>query len=123
MGTGPFRFVEHKPDRHVRLARFKDYAAPIDRPLQDQLQEAQTAAVATNRAQGGSVIVLDPSDGDIYAMATEPSFDPNHFAAYGQAGYERAVGIYRWEQVAAATDAVYRSVLARRPQEPAELLR
>ena len=27
IGTGPFRFVEHKPDRHVRLARFKDYAA------------------------------------------------------------------------------------------------
>ena len=27
VGTGPFRFVEHKPDRHIRLARFKDYAA------------------------------------------------------------------------------------------------
>jgi peptide/nickel transport system substrate-binding protein len=27
IGTGPFRFVEHKPDRHVRLARFKEYAA------------------------------------------------------------------------------------------------
>src|SRR5712692_6806416 len=26
IGTGPFRFVEHKPDRHVRLARFKEYA-------------------------------------------------------------------------------------------------
>jgi peptide/nickel transport system substrate-binding protein len=27
IGTGPFRFVEHRPDRYVRLARFKDYAA------------------------------------------------------------------------------------------------
>jgi peptide/nickel transport system substrate-binding protein len=27
IGTGPFRFVEHKPDRHIRLARFKDYTA------------------------------------------------------------------------------------------------
>jgi peptide/nickel transport system substrate-binding protein len=27
IGTGPYRFVEHKPDRHIRLARFKDYAA------------------------------------------------------------------------------------------------
>jgi peptide/nickel transport system substrate-binding protein len=26
-GTGPYRFVEHKPDRHIKLARFKDYAA------------------------------------------------------------------------------------------------
>ena len=27
IGTGPFRFVEHKPDRHIKLVRFKDYAA------------------------------------------------------------------------------------------------
>ena len=32
IGTGPYRFVEHKPDRHVRLARFKDYAARADAP-------------------------------------------------------------------------------------------
>ena len=30
VGTGPFRFVEHKPDRHLRLARFKDYVARSD---------------------------------------------------------------------------------------------
>ena len=27
VGTGPYRFVEHRPDRHIKLARFKDYAA------------------------------------------------------------------------------------------------
>ncbi|HXJ80837.1 MAG TPA: ABC transporter substrate-binding protein [Candidatus Methylomirabilis sp.] len=27
IGTGPFQFVEHKPDRHIRMVRFKDYAA------------------------------------------------------------------------------------------------
>jgi peptide/nickel transport system substrate-binding protein len=32
VGTGPYRFVEHKPDRHVRLARFKDYVARTDAP-------------------------------------------------------------------------------------------
>src|SRR5262249_54950077 len=32
IGTGPYRFVEHKPDRHVRLARFKEYAAGTDAP-------------------------------------------------------------------------------------------
>jgi len=26
IGTGPFKFVEHKPDRHIRLARFDGYA-------------------------------------------------------------------------------------------------
>jgi peptide/nickel transport system substrate-binding protein len=27
IGTGPFRFVEHKADRHIRLQRFKEYSA------------------------------------------------------------------------------------------------
>jgi len=32
IGTGPYRFVEHKPDRHVRLARFKEYSARSEPP-------------------------------------------------------------------------------------------
>ena len=43
IGTGPFRFVEHKPDRHIRLARFKDYAPRADAP--DGLGGKRTAWV------------------------------------------------------------------------------
>src|SRR5256712_3854114 len=32
IGTGPYRFVEHKPDRHIKLARFKDYATRAEPP-------------------------------------------------------------------------------------------
>jgi peptide/nickel transport system substrate-binding protein len=32
IGTGPYRFVEHKPDRHIKLARFKDYSARAEPP-------------------------------------------------------------------------------------------
>jgi peptide/nickel transport system substrate-binding protein len=32
IGTGPFRFVEHRPDRHIKLARFKDYVARPEPP-------------------------------------------------------------------------------------------
>ena len=32
VGTGPYRFVEHKPDRHIKLARFKEYAARTEAP-------------------------------------------------------------------------------------------
>lgn len=32
IGTGPFRFVEHRADRHVKLARFKDYSARSEAP-------------------------------------------------------------------------------------------
>src|SRR5207248_7062658 len=27
IGTGPYKFVEHRPDRHLRLTRFADYGA------------------------------------------------------------------------------------------------
>src|SRR5262249_61282214 len=32
IGTGPYRFVEHRPDRHIKLARFKDYSARAEAP-------------------------------------------------------------------------------------------
>src|SRR5262249_7600232 len=32
IGTGPYRFVEHKPDRHIKLVRFKDYTARPEPP-------------------------------------------------------------------------------------------
>jgi peptide/nickel transport system substrate-binding protein len=32
IGTGPYRLVEHNPDRYIRLARFKDYAVRPEAP-------------------------------------------------------------------------------------------
>ncbi len=32
VGTGPYRFVEHKPDQYIRLARFEGYASPPGKP-------------------------------------------------------------------------------------------
>jgi peptide/nickel transport system substrate-binding protein len=32
IGTGPFRFVEHRPDRHVKLARFDGYTSRAEPP-------------------------------------------------------------------------------------------
>jgi peptide/nickel transport system substrate-binding protein len=32
VGTGPYRFIEHIPDRHIKLARFEKYAARTEPP-------------------------------------------------------------------------------------------
>jgi peptide/nickel transport system substrate-binding protein len=32
IGTGPYRFVEHRPDRHIKFVRFNDYAARPEPP-------------------------------------------------------------------------------------------
>jgi cell division protein FtsI (penicillin-binding protein 3) len=52
----------------------------IDRQMQFQTQLYLRQAVAANHAKGGSVIVMDPRTGEIYAMATYPTFDPNAFS-------------------------------------------
>src|SRR5262249_35779566 len=44
----------------------------IDRDLQFQAQQYLRTAVQENRAKGGTIIVMDPHTGDIYAMATYP---------------------------------------------------
>jgi cell division protein FtsI (penicillin-binding protein 3) len=61
------------PGRDVRLT--------IDRDIQYVAQKAVAKAVKATSAQSGTVIVLDPRSGDVLAMATVPTFDPNHPAA------------------------------------------
>jgi cell division protein FtsI (penicillin-binding protein 3) len=51
----------------------------IDRDIQFQTQQALALAVRDNGAKAGTVIVMDPRTGDILAMASFPSFDPNRF--------------------------------------------
>ena len=57
-----------------------DLVVTIDRDFQFQVQAALEEAVKANQAQSGTVIVMDPRTGDIYAMATYPWFDPKEFA-------------------------------------------
>ncbi|HEX6262055.1 MAG TPA: penicillin-binding protein 2 [Actinomycetota bacterium] len=51
----------------------------IDRDLQWHTQRALQQAVKRNGAKGGTVVVLDPSTGDVLAMVTYPWFDANDY--------------------------------------------
>ena len=58
-----------------------DVRLTIDRDIQYVAQKAITRAVSSYRAQSGTVIVYQPSTGDLLAMATAPTFDPNDAGA------------------------------------------
>jgi cell division protein FtsI (penicillin-binding protein 3) len=58
----------------------------LDRAFQYQVEEALADAIARNHAHGGTVIAMSPG-GEIYAMASLPSFDPRDFATSDPATY------------------------------------
>jgi stage V sporulation protein D (sporulation-specific penicillin-binding protein) len=57
----------------------------VDKYLQHIAERELRAGVAANRAAGGSVVILDPSSGEILAMANEPTFNPNVFGESSEA--------------------------------------
>ncbi len=52
----------------------------IDEYLQHIAERELHAAVEANHAAGGTVLMMDPHTGEVLAMASEPTFNPNVFA-------------------------------------------
>lgn len=62
----------------------QDVYLTIDKDIQFEAQTQLAAAVAQFHAKSGSVVVMDPRDGEILAMASTPYFDPNTFTTASQ---------------------------------------
>lgn len=58
----------------------EDIVLTIDKDIQYQTQVALNEAVERWGAKAGSVVVMDPRNGEILAMASSPQFNPNRFA-------------------------------------------
>src|SRR5262249_9384406 len=54
----------------------------IDASLQQVVETELEAAVTARRAAAGVAVVMDPSTGEILALANMPSFDPNNVAGF-----------------------------------------
>lgn len=57
----------------------KDIVLTINRDVQAEAERLLEAQVERFSAEGGSLIVMNPENGEILAMANAPSFDPNFF--------------------------------------------
>ena len=53
----------------------------IDQYLQYVAERELREGVARNRAAGGTVIIMNPTTGEILALANEPTFNPNAFSS------------------------------------------
>jgi cell division protein FtsI (penicillin-binding protein 3) len=56
-----------------------DVVLTIDKDIQFEAQAALAKAVKERGASSGSVVVMNPRNGEIYAIASYPYFDPNSF--------------------------------------------
>lgn len=57
----------------------KDIVLTIDRDIQFLAESELQRAIAETGSQRGTIIIMNPRNGDILAMASYPSFDPNAY--------------------------------------------
>lgn len=56
-----------------------DLVTTINKPLQLTVEKALTQGISRYGAKSGSVTIMEPSSGNILAMATVPTFDPGQY--------------------------------------------
>ena len=65
-----------------RSVQGDDVVLTIDKTIQHVAERELALAVRTAEAASGSVVVMDPRNGEILAMATYPTFNPNEPGRY-----------------------------------------
>lgn len=74
LGRIIFRQEESRPQ-----APIFDLTLTIDEVIQYTAERELARAVEHSRAKAGTAIVMDPSTGDILALANQPTYDPNNY--------------------------------------------
>ncbi len=72
--------------------RGSDLHLTLDKNLQFIAEKELAAGVKSCRARSGTVVVLDPTSGEVLAMASQPDYNPNAFSRYRPAQWrDRAI--------------------------------
>lgn len=98
MLKGASRKIKGSKDARGRVLLFEDLdkkvpvegrtvELTIDKTLQYIAEAALTKAVDSSQARGGTAVIMDPSTGEILAMASRPTYDPNDIQSYSAADW------------------------------------
>lgn len=68
--------------RHVPSRQGKHIYLTIDEVIQYIAERELSHAIQETGAKGGSILVMDPSNGDVLALAARPDYDPNQWAEF-----------------------------------------
>jgi stage V sporulation protein D (sporulation-specific penicillin-binding protein) len=63
--------------RYTKPINGKDIQLTIDGVIQGYVEKAADTALKTNKAKGVSIMVMNPKNGEILAMASKPDYSPN----------------------------------------------
>jgi cell division protein FtsI (penicillin-binding protein 3) len=75
------RVIPTGSDRRVEPVAGKDVVLTIDRDLQWYAQQLIADQVAATHAKNGTVVVMDVHTGELLALATAPTFNPDHLTS------------------------------------------
>lgn len=64
------------------LLKGKSFILTFDEEIQQVAENELKNGIKTHNARSGIVIIMNPSNGEIYAMAHYPDFDPNSYQKY-----------------------------------------
>ncbi|MFW5772401.1 MAG: peptidoglycan D,D-transpeptidase FtsI family protein [Phototrophicaceae bacterium] len=71
-------------DNVVQLNSGADLVLTIDRDIQFLAETHLQLAISETGASGGTIIVMNPTNGDILGMASYPTYDPNRYFDFDQ---------------------------------------
>jgi cell division protein FtsI/penicillin-binding protein 2 len=94
-------WVPNDPNRAVEIPRVPNGTSlilTINRDLQDAVEKILDQSLDKYGAQHGTIVVMNPQNGEILAMASTPRMDLNNFENYGAifdnaSEYNRAIGM------------------------------
>jgi cell division protein FtsI/penicillin-binding protein 2 len=94
-------WVPTDPNRAVEIPRIPNGTSlilTINRDLQDSVEEILEQSLYQFSAKAGTIIVMDPTNGEILALASTPRMDLNRFWNYGSiyenaSEYNRAISL------------------------------